>query len=65
MARFISEFEHGPHSDFILKETNVVQSIGFATHAMRLESLGAFVCQCVLSIGRACFLKQAGRCVVL
>ena len=51
--------------DFPLKAKNVVQSIAFAKDAMELASFGTFVHQCVLSIERACFLDQSGRCVML
>ena len=51
--------------EFPLKANNVVQSISFFKHAMRLASFGTFVRQWVLPIERAGFLEQAHRCVIL
>ena len=51
--------------EFPLKAKNVIQSIVFAKHALRLESWGTFVHQYVVPIERACLLEQAGRCVML
>ena len=51
--------------EFPLKAKNVLQSIAFSKHVMRLAFFGTFMGQCVMSIEITGFLEQADRCVML